>query len=72
MTYIEFFDKTAAENVCAALVNPPDKVIFVGGSIKHMVKCIERYKKLFLPEGMRSKLNVRESTKMIYGVSLKP
>ncbi len=51
MTYIEFFDKTAAENICTSLINPPDKVIFIGDSKKLMEKHAERYRELFIERG---------------------
>jgi len=47
MTYIEFFDKNAAENICACLANPPERVILVGGSPNVIKRHIERYQALF-------------------------
>ena len=34
MTYIEFFDKNASENICACLSCAPDRVILLGESTK--------------------------------------
>lgn len=36
MTYLEFFDDVAIENVCACLVTPPSKVIMLGDDSKKM------------------------------------
>ncbi len=51
MTYIEFFDKTAAENICASLANAPTRVVLVGDKMKLLQKHAERYKELFLSRG---------------------
>ncbi len=48
MTYIEFFDKNAAENICACLAQAPDRVVLVGSSQKTMEKHAKRYRALFL------------------------
>lgn len=47
MTYVEFFDKDAVENVCACLAHKPDRVIFLGADKKKMERHIIRYKKVF-------------------------
>ena len=47
MTYIEFFDKTSLENVCACLTDTPERVIFVGDDEELMNSCKEDYKKVF-------------------------
>lgn len=46
MTIVEFYDKTAVENIISTLLCFPDKVIFVGDSAKKMNKSIEVYKKI--------------------------
>lgn len=51
MTYIEFFDKTAVENICACLMEAPETVIFIGSNIKQMERHIERYKRIFTGRG---------------------
>lgn len=53
MTYIEFFDKTAAENVCACLTRIPDRVIYIGDNSKVMKKHISNYAKVFSARGHR-------------------
>lgn len=47
MTYIEFFDKIASENVCACLTYAPDRVIYVGDDKNLMNQHILRYQKIF-------------------------
>ncbi len=51
MTYVEFFDKTAAENISACLTDTPDRVIYLGDNLKLMKKHIARYEKLFSDRG---------------------
>ena len=53
MTYIEFFDKTASENVSACLTYAPERVIFVGDNAKHMQRSIGRYAKVFENRGIK-------------------
>ncbi len=47
MTYIEFFDKTSLENICACLTDAPERVIFVGDDAELMNRYKENYKKVF-------------------------
>jgi len=51
MTYVEFFDKTALENISSCLTNVPDRVIFIGDNNKLMNKHIEIYRQLLLNRG---------------------
>ncbi len=51
MTYIEFFDKTASENICASLANAPTRVVLVGDKLKLLQKHTERYRELFRNRG---------------------
>lgn len=47
MTVIEFFDRESAiENVVSALLCSPDKVVFIGSSVKRMQRSVENYKKI--------------------------
>lgn len=48
MTYIEFFDKNAVENVCACLADAPERVILIGDKGKLMKKHAQRYREVFL------------------------
>lgn len=47
MTYIEFFDRTASENICACLANAPERVILVGEK-KNLSRSVTVYRKIFL------------------------
>ncbi len=51
MTYVEFFDKMAVENVIACLTDVPERVIFLGDNAKLMQKHIEKYQKVFADRG---------------------
>ena len=51
MTYIEFFDKTALENVCACLTNVPERVIFIGDNERLIRKHTENYGRVFARRG---------------------
>lgn len=51
MTYIEFFDKTASENIGACLTLAPDRVIFIGDNSKLMKKHIACYDRVFKARG---------------------
>lgn len=46
ITYIEIFDETAIENICSALAQTPDKIIFVGTSKTKMRKACDIYKSI--------------------------
>ncbi len=51
MTYVEFFDKTASENISACLSRVPDRVIYIGNNAKLMKKHISDYQKVFEARG---------------------
>ena len=51
MTYIEFFDKDAVENICSGLINPPDQIVLVGDKAKEMAEHARRYEKIFAERG---------------------
>ncbi len=51
MTYIEFFDKNASENIAACLTYVPDRVIYIGDNAKLMKKHIANYQKVFAERG---------------------
>lgn len=53
MTYIEFFDKTAVENIIACISYIPDKVIFIGDKAKLMKDHVERYRRVFEGRGYK-------------------
>lgn len=43
MTLIEFFDTNHIDNIVGTLLCRPDKVVYVGSSIKKMKKCVKNY-----------------------------
>jgi hypothetical protein len=47
MTYIEFFDKNATENIVACLAKAPEKVILVGNRREELIKQAELYESFF-------------------------
>lgn len=51
MTYIEFFDRVASENVSACLTYVPDRVIYIGENSRLMKKHIANYEKVFENRG---------------------
>ena len=51
MTYIEFFDNNAIENICSCLVSAPDRVILIGENEKKMQLHAQRYHSLFQKRG---------------------
>lgn len=51
MTYIEFFDKDACENICSSLVNPPERVILIGDNKKLLEKHAYRYGEVLRSKG---------------------
>ena len=56
MTYIEFFDREAVENICTSFVSRADRVIFVGPEKNLMEKSIARYEKIFADREISVKL----------------
>lgn len=63
MTYIEFFEKTAAENICACLASVPDRVILLGDKLKLLQKHAQRYQELFANRGHRVEFECRTVSK---------
>ncbi len=51
MTYIEFFDKNATENICASLAKVPQRVVLIGDKRSTLEKSAARYSELFLSRG---------------------
>ena len=51
MTYIEFLDRTVSENLCASLINVPERVVLVGNNKKLLEKHKKRYQRLFENRG---------------------
>ncbi len=59
MTYIEFFDKTATENICACLCKTPERVIFVGKDRKQMERFVENYKQILTNRGQKTQFIIQ-------------
>lgn len=51
MTYIEFYETDAIENLCGCLTNAPERVILVGKNRKQMQKQADRYHAFFESRG---------------------
>lgn len=52
MTYIEFYDNTEAENICACLAYAPERVILLGPRVEILKDRAERYGKLLGKRGI--------------------
>lgn len=63
MTYIEFFDKTASENIAACLTHAPERVIFIGDSTKSMKRHMENYARVFKGRGLDVEILYRSVSK---------
>ncbi len=76
MTYIEFFDKTSAENICACLTYAPERVIYIGDNLKVMNRYKEHYARVFEERGERieflckcvSKSNLEQAVKLLQSI----
>ena len=51
MTYVEFFDRIAAENICVCLTYTPERVIYLDDDSKLMKAHIANYQKVFEARG---------------------
>ena len=51
MTYIEFFDSIASENISACLTYAPERVVYIGDDADLINAHIENYKKVFSARG---------------------
>ncbi len=51
MTYVEFYDEIAVENICASLVQVPERVILVGGDRGDLAVCAERCRRILKDRG---------------------
>ena len=53
MTYIEFFDKSASENIAACLTFTPKRVIYLGDNEALIKKHIYNYKRFLKNENKK-------------------
>lgn len=67
MTYIEFFDASAIENVCAVLTLASERVILVGSDADELNKSCSRYEKLMASRGK----SVKFLPKVVVNTNLK-
>lgn len=51
MTFVEFFDENASENICASLSTVPDRMILLGDNRKKMAKHSQHYQQVFEGRG---------------------
>ena len=63
MTYIEFFDKTLIENICAGLTNPPERVILIGDKKKLLESHAERYTEILRKRGFEVEFQYKSVNK---------
>ena len=56
MTIVEFYDKTAIENICGALLYRPARMILVGADRKKMERSIDRYCRVLRRAGINTEL----------------
>ena len=59
MKYVEFFEKTSIENLCACLNMLPDEVILVGDSASAMKRHIANYQNVFEGRGQNIKFSYK-------------
>ena len=63
MTYVEFFDRTSIENICACLTDVPERVVLLGDNKRLMDHYIANYKKLFGGRDQQIKFDSQEVDK---------
>lgn len=63
MTYIEFFDKIASENISACLTYTPDRVVYIGDNAKLMKKHIANYQRVFSDRGQSIEFSFKTVSK---------
>lgn len=71
MTYVEFFERTDTENICAALTGSPDRVVFVGKDRRVMEKSVARYKKILADRGCNTEFVVKTADPSHLGETVK-
>lgn len=63
MTYVEFFDRTSIENICACLTDVPERVVLLGDNKRLMDHYIANYKRLFGGRDQQIKFDSQEVDK---------
>lgn len=59
MTYIEFFDKNATDNICACLTQRPERVVMVGRDGKEMQRSVASLKRVLNGRGLKTEFIIR-------------
>lgn len=59
MTYIEFFDRSHSENLCACLTKMPDRVVLIGKDRKVMENSIKNYSAVLDKRGMGTEFVIK-------------
>lgn len=60
MTVIEFFDKKSeVENIVSTLLCKPEKVVFIGGNSKRMLRSIEKYRIVAKNRGINTVFEIK-------------
>ena len=60
MTYIEFFDKNATDNICACLTQRPERVVMVGRDGKEMQRSVASLKRVLNGRGLKTEFTIRK------------
>ena len=63
MTYIEFFDRQGVRNICTSLIDPPQRVIFLGDNSKLMNRHIAYYQRVLADRGLQIQFSCRTVSK---------
>ncbi len=63
MTVVEFYDKDSAENIAAALICEPDRIVFVGDSEKQMLRSKEIYRSITWERDLDIEFVIRKASK---------
>lgn len=58
MTIVEFYDKTAIENIAGALLRNPERVILIGNNRKQMLRKRDYYQSILKKNGMQTEVLV--------------
>ena len=57
MTIIEFYDKSSIENIAAALLCRPERVILVGDNKKVLARAVDRYQEILEKHGIATQIS---------------
>ncbi len=63
MTVVEFYDRDSAHNIAGALLQEPDRVVFLGDSEKQMKKSIDIYREISLARYLDIEFVIKKTAK---------